>query len=98
MDATRQKLSEAIANIKWKAEKRLRAICSRDPNSLAQGLGEAGACYSISSVASLSKQMSCWANTGTVTSHFHQQMFSVNQIVRGMSNSESWSRGIAPAA
>jgi len=41
MDATRQKFSAAIANIKWKAEKRLRAICSRDPNSLAQGLQEA---------------------------------------------------------
>jgi SAM-dependent methyltransferase len=38
MGATRQKFSEAIANIKWKAEKRLRAICTRDPHFLAEGL------------------------------------------------------------
>jgi 2-polyprenyl-3-methyl-5-hydroxy-6-metoxy-1,4-benzoquinol methylase len=41
MGATRQKFSEAIANIKWKAERRLRAICTRDPSSLAEGLKEA---------------------------------------------------------
>jgi len=41
MDATRQKLWGAIANIRWKAEKRLRAICSRDPKSVAEGLQEA---------------------------------------------------------
>jgi SAM-dependent methyltransferase len=41
MNPARQKLSEAIANIKWKAEKRLRAIYGRDPNSLAEGLQEA---------------------------------------------------------
>lgn len=41
MNVGRQKLSEAIANIKWKAKKRLRAICSRDPNYLAEGLQEA---------------------------------------------------------
>jgi SAM-dependent methyltransferase len=41
MNAARQKLSEAIANIKWKAEKRFRAIYSRDSNSLAKGLQEA---------------------------------------------------------
>ena len=41
MNVTRQKLSEVIANIKWKAEKRLRAMYKRDPNSLAEGLQEA---------------------------------------------------------
>src|SRR5262249_49007558 len=41
MNGTRQKLSEVIANFKWKAEKRLRAIYRRDPNSLVEGLQEA---------------------------------------------------------
>jgi hypothetical protein len=41
MNPTRQKLSDVIANIKWKAAKRLRAIYKRDPNFLAEGLREA---------------------------------------------------------
>lgn len=41
MNPAPQKLSEAIANVKWKAKKRLRSIFSRNPNSLAQGFQKA---------------------------------------------------------
>ena len=38
MNVGRPRLSQSIANIKRKAERRLRAICKRDPKFLAEGL------------------------------------------------------------
>jgi SAM-dependent methyltransferase len=41
MSTVYQKLRQEFANIKWKAEKRLRAVLQRDPKYLAAGLREA---------------------------------------------------------